>query len=181
MRRAALRLLLIFCLSLSLAGFAAIAAAGENKQSLPVLSKPFAAPEFSLRGEDGKDYTLSAYRGKVVVLTFWATWCPPCRFEMPSLGRAWLALKDEGFMFFGVNVGEDADTIFEFTGDYPVTFPLPMDRDGKVIKSYSVIGLPTSYIIDANGQVTHRAIGSREWDSPEILQALRAVRDGKLQ
>lgn len=154
-------------------------AAEEQKQTLPPLAKPFAAPGFSLLGEDGETYTLSAQRGKVVVLSFWATWCPPCRFEMPSLNRSWLALKDEGFMFLGVNVGEDADTVFEFTGEYPVTFPLPLDREAKVIKNYSVIGLPTTYVIDANGMVTHRAIGSREWDSPDMLKALRAVRDVK--
>lgn len=144
-------------------------------QSLPAATPPFAAPAFDLAGEDGRHYRLDELRGKVVVLNFWATWCPPCRKEMPSMERARALTEGESIVILGINVGEDADTIFEFTGRYPVGFPLLMDRDARVIKQYPVTGLPTTYVIDPRGQVRYRAVGSREWDDPEMLERLRAL------
>src|SRR3989344_352968 len=143
---------------------AVVTAAAETGkiQTLLSLDKPFAAPDFALKGEDGKTYRLSDYRGKVVVLNFWATWCPPCRYEMPSMERAHQKVK-----------GEEKNTVFAFTGQYPVSFPLPLDLDGSVIAKYPVIGLPTTLIIDPRGQVTHRAIAGRAWDDDRLLEQLR--------
>jgi peroxiredoxin len=164
-------------LTLCLFGAGATAFAQQQApQTVPALAEPFSAPEFTLEGEDGKTYGLSDFRGQVLVVNFWATWCPPCREEMPAMERAWEQVRDEGIVILGINVGEDADTIFEFTGQYPVSFPLPMDRDSLVIQRYRVRGLPTTYIIDPRGMVTHRAVGSREWDDPALLDALRAMR-----
>jgi peroxiredoxin len=146
--------------------------AASEGQTLPKVGQPFPAPDFNLKGEDGKNYRLSDYRGKVVVLNFWATWCPPCREEMPSMERAWQKMRGKGVVILAVNVGENADTVFEFTGNYPVSFPLPLDKDGKVIRDYPVTGLPTTYIISPEGKVTHRAVGSRHWDSQQMLQRL---------
>lgn len=149
--------------------------AGEtSKQSLPTVIN-FAAPNFTLSGEDGKTYRLSDYRGKVVVLNFWATWCPPCRQEMPALERAWKKVKGKGVVFLAVSVGDDEDQIFQFLGEYPVTFPILMDEKGEVVKRYPVIGLPTTYIINPHGQVTHRAVGTREWDHAKLLDQLLAM------
>jgi peroxiredoxin len=151
--------------------------AETRNQTLPELTEPFYAPNFSLQGEEGKTYRLKDYRGKVVILNFWATWCPPCREEMPSMERAWKKVKDDNdIAILAINVGEDADTIFEFMGHYPVTFPLLMDIDGNVVKQYPVRGLPTTYIIDPAGTVTHRAVGSREWDAPVLLQQLKDLK-----
>jgi peroxiredoxin len=152
--------------------------AAENRpvQNLPPVKKPFPAPDFTLRDDDGKAHRLSDYRGKVVVLMFWATWCPPCRYEMPSMERARRKLEGQGVVILGVNVGEDEATVFAFTGRYPVKFPLLLDRDGAVIARYPVIGLPTTYIIDPAGNVTHRAIGGREWDDDGLLDQLRRLR-----
>lgn len=151
--------------------------AETRNQTLPELTEPFNAPNFTLQGEEGKTYRLKDYRGKVVILNFWATWCPPCREEMPSMERAWKKVKDDNdIAILAINVGEDADTIFEFMGHYPVTFPLLMDIDGNVVKQYPVRGLPTTYIIDPAGMVTHRAVGSREWDAPALLQQLKDLK-----
>ena len=150
--------------------------ADNDNQTLPKLAEPFIAPDFTLKGEDGNTYRLKDYRGKVVILNFWATWCPPCREEMPSMERAWRQIKDKGIVMLGINVGEDADTIFEFTGQYSMTFPLPMDINGEVVKQYPIRGLPTTYIIDPAGMATHRAVGSRVWDAPEILQQLEELK-----
>lgn len=157
-----------------LLGYSVVAHA-ETKQILPQLEQPFIAPDFSLRGEDGKTYTLAQFRGQVVVMNFWATWCPPCREEMPSMERLWQKVRGKGIVLLGVNVGESTDTIFEFTGSYPMSFPIPMDIEGKVIESYPVQGLPTTFIIDPSGKVTHRAIGSREWDSAAMVQMLQQL------
>jgi len=146
-----------------------------EQTSFPPVAKPFAAYNFTAKDIDELQYRLSDYRGKVVVLNFWATWCPPCREEMPSMNRAHHKLKKDNVVILAVNVGEDEDTIFEFTGNYPVDFPLLMDRDGLVIKKFPVMGLPTTYIISPAGIVTHRTVGGRAWDDDALLDELRRM------
>jgi peroxiredoxin len=154
---------------------AAQAAGNDAAQTLSPLPKPFAAPDFTLPGEDGKTYRLSDYRGKVVVLNFWATWCPPCRYEMPSMERAHKKVQGEKIVLLAINVGENEDRVFEFTGQYPVTFPLLLDTEGAVIRKYPVIGLPTTFVVDPRGIVTYRAIGGRDWDDEILLAQLRKL------
>ena len=164
------------CIILTLGIAAGLAhAADPPAQTLTKLDKPFPAPDFTLTGEDEKTYRLAGYRGKVVVLNFWATWGPPCRYEMPSMERAHQKVRGENIVILAVNVGENAEQIFEFTGRYPVTFPLPLDLDGAVLRQYPVIGLPTTFVIDPRGVVTHRAIGGREWDDEQLLGELRKL------
>jgi len=151
------------------------AAGNDAAQTLQSLTKPFTAPDFTLLGDDGKTHRLSDYRGKVVVLNFWATWCPPCRYEMPSMERAHKKVQGENIVLLAVNVGESEDKVFEFTGQYPVTFQLLLDTDGAVIKKYPVIGLPTTFVIDPRGVVTHRAVGGREWGDEQLLGQLRKL------
>jgi peroxiredoxin len=155
--------------------YAAQAAGYDAPQFLPPLQKPFAAPDFTLQGEDGNTYRLSDYRGNVVVLNFGATWCPPCRYEMPSMERAHKKLQGEKIVLLAINVGESEDKVFEFTGQYPVTFPLLLDTEGAIIRKYQVIGMPTTFVIDPRGIVTHRAVGSREWDDEQLLAQLRKL------
>lgn len=135
------------------------------------------APDFVLQDADRKLYRLSEQRGKVVMVNFWATWCPPCRREMPSMQRAWEALKGEKFLMFAVNVGEDEDTVFGFTFSTGVElkFPILLDRDAVVIKAWPVIALPTSFIVDPQGRIVYRAVGGREWDDPELLGKIREL------
>lgn len=151
-------------------------AAEPVPQTLPKIEQPFVAPDFTLAGENGKTYHLADYRGQVVVINFWATWCPPCRQEMPSMERMWHKIKGKGVTVLAINVGENADIIFEFLGQYPLTFPIPMDLDGTVIQQYPVTGLPTTYIVNPQGMVTHRAVGSREWDDPKLYEQLLRMR-----
>ena len=154
----------------------AVLAEDTTQQTLPRVEKAFTAPDFTLESESGKAYHLADYRGQVVMINFWATWCPPCRREMPSMQRMWKKIKGKGVQVFAVNVGEDADTIFEFLGTYPVSFPLLMDIDGSVIKQYPVTGLPTTYIVNPEGNVVYRAVGSREWDDPALYEQLLQLR-----
>lgn len=148
----------------------------EKTQPLHAVPGTPMAPDFTLKDTNGKLYKLTDYRGKVVIVNFWTTWCPPCRFELPSMERAYQQFKAEDVEILAINVGEDADTIFTFTVDYPVTFPLLMDLDSRVINDYPVIGLPTTYVIDTRGRLVYRAIGTREWDDPDLVRKVMALK-----
>ena len=137
----------------------------------PVEGLP-AAPAFALRDLEGKTHRLSDYQGRVVIVNFWATWCPPCRREMPSMQRAWEELRDHGVVMLAIDVGEDEETVFQFTADYPVEFPLLFDMDSKVVQSYPVKGLPTTYIVDKQGRIAFQAIGGRDWDDAPLLEEI---------
>jgi peroxiredoxin len=149
------------------------AAAEQRLSAIP--DRP-QAPDFALKDIDGKTHRLSDYRGRLVIVNFWATWCPPCRKEMPSMQRAWETIEREGIAMLAVNVGEDEDTIFAFTANYPVEFPLLMDRDSKVVQQWPVRGLPTTFVVDPQGRLAYRAIGGREWDDPQLLDQVRALK-----
>jgi peroxiredoxin len=145
-------------------------------QTLTPLEDRPNAPELELPDLDGHVHRLADYRGKVVIVNFWATWCPPCRAEMPSMQRAWEALKDQGIVLLAVNVGEDEDQVFTFTNDYPVEFPLLLDQDASTTGKWPVRGLPSTYVVDPEGRLVYRAIGGREWDDPKLLAPIRALR-----
>ncbi|MGB5540826.1 MAG: TlpA disulfide reductase family protein [Gammaproteobacteria bacterium] len=133
------------------------------------------APDFTLQDTEGRPHRLSDYRGKTVIINFWTTWCPPCREEIPSMNRAWNALKDDGVVILAINMGEDEDTIFVFTADYPADFPLLLDRGGEVIAQWPVKGLPTTYVIAPDGTIAFRAIGGREWDEAGFMEQIRSL------
>ena len=140
----------------------------------PLADKPLAA-DFNLPDMDGKRHRLADYRGKVVVLNFWATWCPPCREELPSMEKAHRLLAGEDVRIVAINVGEDADTVFTFTADYPMSYDVLLDTDSSVIRQYPVIGLPTTLIIDPRGRIVYRAVGSRDWADAGLLKTLRKL------
>ena len=144
----------------------------------PLHERPV-APEIDLVDLDGQRHTLAQHRGKVLIVNFWATWCPPCREEMPSMERAWQVVKDDDIVLLAINVGESEDEVWAFTSNYPVTFPLLLDRGGEVIKRWQVQGLPTTYVVDPEGRLAYRAIGGRAWDDPALLDQVRALQAGR--
>ncbi len=146
--------------------------AGQTLTPLP--DRPV-APDFALLDLDGEIHRLSDYQGKVVIVNFWATWCPPCRKEMPSMQRAWEQVKDENIVILAVDVGESEETVFAFLGLAPVEFPLLLDQDSKAITRWPVKGLPTTYVVDPEGRLAYRAIGGREWDDPGLLETVRQL------
>jgi len=153
--------------------FSAQAAEREQPKlgyQLTALPEPLSAPDFTLEVMDAKKISLKDYRGKVIMLNFWATWCPPCRREMPSMERLHQKFKGKEFLVLAVNQMEDGDQIFAFSGDLGIdlTFPILFDKDSSVSRTYEVQGLPTTYIIDKKGIVRFRAIGGREFDHPEV-------------
>ncbi len=133
------------------------------------------APDFTLVDMEGNEHTLSQYSGRVVMVNFWATWCPPCREEMPSMQRIWKLLQGDGFVILAVDIGETAEEIEPFVMEYDIDFPILLDPDSKVATAWSARGLPTTYLVDRSGNIAYRAIGGREWDSELILQTIKKM------
>ena len=138
------------------------------------LKAPIPAKNFSLSDTDENTHQLSDLSGKVIVVNFWAVWCPPCREEMPSLERLRRKLAGKPVAVLAINQGEDAEQILSYLwGLDPVPeFPILLDSDMKVSANWGVTGLPTTYIIDKKGNIVYRMIGGREFDHPEIVKVI---------
>ncbi|WP_245232547.1 peroxiredoxin family protein [Thiorhodococcus minor] len=134
------------------------------------------AAEFELSAPDGSVHRLADYRGAPLILNFWATWCPPCRAEMPSLQRAHEQLAQDGIGVLAINVGEDPETVDRFRQDFKLDLPLPIDTDTSVTQAYPMRGLPTTFVIDAQGRLALRASGELAWDHPEVLERVRRLK-----
>jgi cytochrome c biogenesis protein CcmG, thiol:disulfide interchange protein DsbE len=117
------------------------------------------APDFELKTIDGKAVKLSDYKGKPVMINFFATWCPPCRAEMPALQEAYKEYADKGFVILAVNMGETDVAIRTFQEKLGLTFPIVVDENDRVSKLYDIVPLPTSYFVDKNGVVQGRWTG----------------------
>jgi thiol-disulfide isomerase/thioredoxin len=158
-------------------------AAATQAADLPPLSHsltkltPQPAPALRLKDLDGAVHDLARLKGRVVLINFWATWCPPCRREMPSMERLSQALKGEAFSVLAVDVGEDADTIDAFNGqlDTAPTFPILLDTRSRAMQAWNVAGLPTTFLVDRQGRIVASAIGGREFDHPELIRAIREL------
>jgi thiol-disulfide isomerase/thioredoxin len=135
------------------------------------------APPLVRENLDGEPVDIAAFKGDVVVVNFWATWCPPCRREMSSLERMHRALSERGVTVLAVNVGEDFETVFGFLGavDPSPTFPILFDRDGSALDAWGVKGLPTTFVVSPDGRLAYRAIGGRQFDHPDMLETLSKI------
>jgi thiol-disulfide isomerase/thioredoxin len=136
-------------------------------------SLPLALPESS--GQAEKSQSLAALKGKVVFLNFWATWCGPCRAEMPSMEALYKQYKEKGLEILAVNCRENPADVTAFMKDNGLSFPAALDVDGRVSDAYSVQAIPTTFLLDREGKIIMRLVGSLNWDTPKIRAALEQL------
>ncbi len=125
------------------------------------------APEFSLADLAGRANRLSDYRGKIVFLNLWATWCPPCRQEMPSMEQLHRHFAGRDFVILAVSEDTDAARVRQFVSEMRLTFPVLHDPRGILPEPLGVTGYPETFIIDRDGRIVQRFIGPEEWDTPQ--------------
>jgi thiol-disulfide isomerase/thioredoxin len=149
----------------------------ELSHKMTRLATPVAAPDFVLQDMDEEPHALKDYRGRVVMVNFWATWCPPCRREMPSMEALYRKFQERGFTVIAVNEWEDPELVFPYMGQLSVfpTFPVLFDREGEVSQAYQVKGLPTTFLLDRQGRIVFRAVGGRDFNHPEVEQIIREL------
>jgi thiol-disulfide isomerase/thioredoxin len=140
-----------------------------------VPTAPLRYVDFTLMDLDGKKRSLESFAGQVILLNFWATWCPPCRAEMPSMESLHRELKDEGLVILAVNSQQSREEVGEFVVAGGYTFPVLLDESGRVGASYAVRAIPTTYLVDRHGYILGRITGSRDWHTAEALSVLRRV------
>ncbi len=157
--------------------FAVGVSGDELSHALPPVAEPVPAPDFALEDMDDETHRLSDYRGRVVIVNFWATWCGPCRRELPSLERLYQALRERGLVVLAVNEWEDPDHVFAYMGQLAVepSFPILFDRDARVARAYGIKGLPTTVIVDQAGRMVYRAVGGRDFTHPEVRARIEAL------
>jgi thiol-disulfide isomerase/thioredoxin len=149
---------------------------GRDSTSEPVLtavSRSLPAPPLRLTDIDGANFSLDAYRGQVVLVNFWASWCRPCVAEIPSLHRLDATLKHTDFNIVTVNVGEDRARVNRFLRQVPVELPVLMDYDGAISKDWMIYVYPSSYLVDRQGKIRYAYLGALQWDSTEIIGIIR--------
>ncbi|MBI5102080.1 MAG: TlpA family protein disulfide reductase [Nitrospirae bacterium] len=132
------------------------------------------APEFSLTDLSGKLHGLADYRGKVVIVNFWASWCPECILEMPSLNALYEKNRNNGLVVLGITSDRKKETVLEVLKRTPVTYPILPDTTGGIfIRQYTVIGLPTTYVIDRGGVIAEKIMGRTDFGSASFAGKLR--------
>ncbi len=131
--------------------------------------------DFNLLDLSGNQASLSNYQGKVIMLNFWATWCPPCRNEMPSMESLYKKMKDKNFVIVAVNIQENSSTVKSFIQKNRYSFPVIIDEKGEVAAKYQIRVIPTTYIIDTKGKIAGVFTGSRDWDSDDVVKIFREL------
>jgi len=164
----------LFALS---AGRGAHAADPVQDHAMAVVHPARPAPAFSLQDINGKTHTLAEYRGKVVLVNFWATWCPPCRQEMPSIEKLYLSMKGRPFEVLALDQGETLNQVFSYMGqlDPSPTFPVLLDAKSEAANAFGVMGIPTTYLIDKQGFIVRQAVGGRDYTNPEIRRIIEEL------
>ena len=135
-------------------------------------AEAFLAPAFDLPTLTGGKVKLSDYRGKVLFINFWATWCATCKVEMPSMEKLYQRFKEYDFEMLTISVDKDQSLIAPFVKEYNLTFPVLLDPDSEVAKKdYKTTGVPETFVVDKNGIIVHKAIGPRDWATDDTVEA----------
>ncbi len=138
-------------------------------------TKTQAAPLFTVKDIDGNSFTLKDVKGQWVFLHFWATWCGPCRKEIPEIQRLTKTDISKKLKIVLVNTGENEDTIFTFLSEFAPDLKTYMDSDGLITESYSPRGLPATYLINPQGKILYQALGGMHWTQPAYYQFLQSL------
>ena len=165
--------------SLLLGALCLMLAAGQaSAQEL----KPYAGtatPPLQLRDLGGKVHDLKDYRGQVVMVQFWATYCPPCIKEMPSMVRLKAKLQGKPFAILAVNMGETEKEVKDFLARVKTDFTILMDNDGKALSAWKVFVAPSTFLVDAKGNIRYALQGGAEWDAPEYVTKISEMMNAK--
>ena len=133
------------------------------------------APEFILKDMNGRPFSLSSLKGKAVLINFWATWCPPCRSEMPSLNKLHKEYGSGGLVVLAVSTDKTSSGVRDFLSKHPVDFAVLMDSDSKVSRQFKVFSLPTTFLLDKSGVIRQRFLGEEEWDSLAMREKITTL------
>jgi peroxiredoxin len=148
----------------------------NNSVKIGPIEVGLAAPDFTFPGMDGKMVSLSDFKGKVVLVNIWATWCPSCVDEMPSMEKLYQKLKGEDFEILAVSIDSLGEKVVApFMKKYKLTFPALIDSAGAIRMGYRTTGVPESFIIDKDGMLVKKIIGSLDWTKPEILHLFQRL------
>ncbi len=158
---------------LALCGFVLGAGAAHGGELKPWTGG--ATPALALKDPTGKPHNLTDYRGKVVLLNFWATWCAPCREELPSMQALRERLAGKGFEVITVNLMESEEKITAFRESELIDLPVLMDRDGAAAKRWKVRMLPISFVIDRQGAIRYQLVGEANWTGPEVAPVIERL------
>jgi len=167
--------LIIIPLLLMLSGVAQAASPLADLFVAPEVERHI-APDFVSENLSGGNTGLKDYKGKIVLLNFWATWCMPCRAEMPGMETLWQKYKEQGLVIAAVSVDKGSRGQIEtFSKLLDLSFPILLDPESKVSDLYKVSNMPTSFFIDRNGKIISRIVGTEEWTSPEAIQLVEEL------
>lgn len=148
----------------------------SGSAGLQTAARTKAASDFVLPALDGTHVRLRSLRGKVILLNFWATWCSPCRYEMPSMETLYNRFKGQGFEVLAVSIdSKGKEAVASFAKELNLTFPILLDRDMAVMAQLGVRGLPTTYLLDRNGFIAQVAVGPKDWAGKEGSDLVRGL------
>jgi thiol-disulfide isomerase/thioredoxin len=141
------------------------------KAGFEIPSRPIDSTDFTLDSISGGSLSLASFKGKLVFLNFWATWCGPCNIELPAIAALSERLKSKGLVVLAVDLREEREKVETFVKAKGVTFPVALDRNGRVGSLYGISGIPTTYVVDRTGKILGRKIGVDDlsWDSPASI------------
>lgn len=146
-----------------------------NQMGMVPFTDAVQSATFDLQDHEGNPVSLSDFNGQIVMINFWATWCGPCRTEMPSMQRMYDSFRDRGFVMLAVNSRENPRVVAQFIDEFGYTFPVALDLNGRVSFQYGVRSIPLTYLIDPDGRIIAGKPGAQEWDTPRIFQGIDQV------
>ncbi|MBT3203423.1 MAG: TlpA family protein disulfide reductase [Gammaproteobacteria bacterium] len=163
----------IFILSCFIALFSAQASSASG--TLKLYKGNLSSPEFNLTDMQGNKHSLSDYQGNIVLLQFWATYCTPCRKEMPTMNNLIKKMDGKPFKILTVNMAEAKPDVQKFIDQVPVDFPVLLDSDGAILSQWKVFAAPANFILDKKGNILFTLYGGIEWDSEEMVKKLSTL------